>query len=83
MLPDDPGSRKLVSLTVETSNIASLRRHARHSAAVRVGTGTGWCLRYATTSVAVPLAAGRVLHVTGTCRAAARFAARAIPRLGS
>jgi len=76
------GSRATrLTLTVETVSLAALRRSARHSKTVRVGGRIGYCLRYAATSVAVPLTRGRVLHVSGPCAVATRFAAVAAPRV--
>lgn len=72
---------RVVTVVVEKTRFASLRRHARKASRIRVAGHAGWCLRYGSTSVAVRLAAGRVLHVTGPCAVAARFAARALRRV--
>ena len=50
---------------------------------MQVGSGTGWCLDYGSTSVATPLSDGRVLQVTGPCALAGRFAAKALEELSS
>lgn len=75
------GSARQVTLVVESTRLASLRRHARKTSEVRVAGHAGWCLRYESTSVVVPLTGGRVLHVTGPCDVAARFAGQALPRV--
>jgi hypothetical protein len=75
------GSERELTLVVESTSLTSLRRHARRASRVQPAGHPGWCLRYESTSVAVPLAGGRVLHVTGPCVTAARFAAEALPRL--
>jgi hypothetical protein len=75
------GSKRQVTLVIENTRLASLRGHARKASRVRVAGHLGWCLRYESTSVAVPLGDGRVLHVTGPCATAARFAARALPHV--
>jgi hypothetical protein len=75
------GSERQVTLVVEHTRLASLRRHARRAFRVQPVGHAGWCLRYESTSVAVPLAGGRVLSVTGPCVTAARFAAQALPRI--
>lgn len=75
------GSKRQVTLTVENIPLTSLRGHARKASRVQVAGHVGWCLRYEATSVAVPLTGGRVLHVTGACDVAARFAALAMPHV--
>ena len=75
------GSAKQVTLVVESTRLASLRKHARKADPVRVAGHTGWCLHYESSSIAVPLAGGRVLHAMGPCAEAARFAALALPRV--
>lgn len=75
------GSKQQVTLVIENTRLTSLRGHARKASRIQVAGQTGWCLRYESTSVAVSLADGRVLHVTGPCTAAARFAALALPHV--
>ena len=72
------GSQQQVTLTLESVRLASLRRHARSASSIQVAGHAGWCLHYESTSVAVPLADGRLLHVTGPCATASRLAARAL-----
>jgi hypothetical protein len=78
-----PGTKRLITLVVERVSLASLRNHASAATRVAAAGRDGWCLRYASTSVVVPLAEGNVLNVTGPCGIATRFAARAIPRIAS
>jgi hypothetical protein len=68
----------MVTLVVERTSLAALRREASGARAVEVGSRSGWCLRYGSGAVVVPLSDGTVLHVTGPCPLAARFAARAL-----
>jgi hypothetical protein len=76
------GSRsEQITLVVGSTPLGSLRRHARQASRVSVAGRTGWCLRYGSTSVGVPLGGGRALHVTGPCGTATRFAARALRHL--
>jgi hypothetical protein len=72
------GSKRQVTLAVERLDLAGLRHQARSAPRIRVGSKSGWCLHYDSTSVAVPLTDGRVLDVTGSCAVAAHFAARAL-----
>jgi hypothetical protein len=74
-------SNRQVTLVVERIDFAALRRRAAGAPRIRVGRRAGWCLHYGSTSVAVPLAGGRVLDVTGPCPIAARFAARGLDRM--
>ncbi|HEY0318076.1 MAG TPA: DUF3558 family protein [Solirubrobacterales bacterium] len=75
------GSELQLTLVVESTSLASLRRHARRASPVEPAGHPGWCLLYESTAVAVPLAGGRVLHVTGPCDTAARLAAEALPHV--
>jgi hypothetical protein len=74
-------SKRQVTLVVERIDFAALRRRAVSAPRIRVGRRSAWCLHYGSTSVAVPLADGRVLDVTGPCPIAARFAARGLGRI--
>lgn len=78
-----PGSTQVMTLVVEHISLQGLRNQAKTANRVTVAGRAGWCLRYGSTSVAVPLAEGNVLAVTGPCADAARFAARALPRISS
>jgi hypothetical protein len=75
------GSMPQVTVALEQTSFQSLRSHASRATRVAVGSTAGWCLSYGSTSVAVPVAEGRVLRVTGPCRLAARFAAGALLRI--
>jgi hypothetical protein len=72
-----------VTLAIESTRLSSLRGHARGTSQIQIGGKTGWCLRYGSTSVAVPLSGGRVLHTTGPCATAGRFAALALHAIAS
>jgi predicted small secreted protein len=80
---ETPESKRVMTLVVERISLPSLRNHASAVTRVAVAGRAGWCLRYQSTSLVVPLAEGNVLNVTGPCKAATRFAARAIPRIAS
>jgi hypothetical protein len=71
-------AERTITVVIERASLAALRRGASSARPVAVGSRSGWCLRYGSTSVAVPLSAGSVLHVTGPCPLAARFAAQAL-----
>jgi hypothetical protein len=69
-----------ITVVVERTSFAALRRRASRATRVQVGERFGWCLRYASSAVVVPLADESVVHVTGPCALAARFAALAVGR---
>jgi hypothetical protein len=72
------GSGREVTMVVMETSLRPLREGARHSTAVRIGSHTGYCLRYQSTSVVVAVPKHRVLQVTGSCQAGVRFAAIAL-----
>ncbi len=75
------GSTEQVTMVVEDNHVAGLRSHARNASSVQVAGKTGWCLHYGATSIVVPVADGVVLHVTGPCAVASRFATQALPQV--
>ncbi|MGH2975979.1 MAG: DUF3558 family protein [Solirubrobacterales bacterium] len=72
------GSTEVMTLAVERTSLPSLRNRAKTANRVTVAGRDAWCLHYGSTSVAVPLAEGNVLRVTGPCETAMRFAAGAL-----
>lgn len=77
------GSGPQMTLVLERTSLAGLRRNAAEAKPVSIGSSSGWCLRYGGTSVVTALPDGNVLHVTGPCTLAARFAAQALGQLSS
>jgi hypothetical protein len=73
--------QRVMTLTVERISLPSLRNHASAATRVALAGRVGWCLRYESTSLVVPLREGNVLNVTGPCPDATRLAVRAIPRI--
>jgi hypothetical protein len=67
-----------ITLVIEQTSFSRLRRRASRATRMWVGSRSGWCLRFSSPSVAVPLAGGSVLNVNGPCGVAARFAALAV-----
>lgn len=70
-----------VTLAVESQSLQRIVGHSRSLARVRVHGHAGRCVKYGSVMMYVPLAGGRVLNVTAACPIAARFAAKALPRL--
>ena len=77
------GSGPQMTLVVERTNLAGLRRNASEAKRMQVGGSSGWCLRYGSTGVVASLPDGNVLHVTGPCALASRFAAQALERISA
>jgi Protein of unknown function (DUF3558) len=75
------GSGPQMTLVVEQTSLPGLKRNAAQATPMQVGGTSGWCLRYGSTSVVASLPDGSVLHVTGPCALAARFAAQALGQL--
>ena len=74
---------RAVTLAVEARDFEAIRRGSRPLARVRVDDRNGYCVEYGSVMMYVPLASGRVLNITAPCTIAARFAAKALPRLAS
>lgn len=75
------GKGPQMTLVVERTSLAGLRHQAATATRMPVGGDSGWCLQYGSTSVVTQLPDGSVLHVTGPCNLAARFAGRALSRI--
>jgi hypothetical protein len=75
------GTKRYLSLAVESLSFSSVRRHSRVVARRPVRGRTAYCVRYGTVTTFVPLSHSRVLNITASCGIAARFAARALPRV--
>jgi hypothetical protein len=75
------GSGPQMTLVVERTDLGGLRRNASEAKPMQVGGSSGWCVRYGSTGVVAALPDGDVLHVTGPCALASRFAAKALERI--
>ena len=74
-------ARSYVTMTVEATRFAAIRRHSRTLSKRRIAGHTAYCVRYGQVASYVPLSRGRLLHITASCPVGARFAAKALPRL--
>jgi hypothetical protein len=72
------GSGPQITVVIEQTSLAGLRREASEATRLQVGNRSGWCIDHGSTSVAVPLEKGGVLRVNGPCALASRFAALAV-----
>jgi hypothetical protein len=70
-----------VTVAVQTLNFAKLRKQIRNAHTVSIASRTAYCGTYGKPMLYLPLAGGRVLSIAAPCGMAARFAAKAAPRL--
>ena len=75
-------AKTFVTVTVEPARSSALRQpHRGGVIRLTLAGHRAYCVRYGTLIMLVPLSGGRVLNVTAPCPIAARFAAKALPRL--
>ena len=72
---------RTITLVVEDNSVAQLRKSARKATKVDLGSKTGWCIKYQSTSVIVGISEGRVLRADGPCQAGVRFVSKALRRI--
>lgn len=75
------GSGPQMTLVVERTSLNGLKRDAASATPMQLGGAAGWCLHYGSAAVVASLPDGNVLHVTGPCGLASRFAAQALERI--
>jgi hypothetical protein len=76
------GSKNFVTVTVASTDFATIRARIRNRTQLDVSGHTSYCGTYGQPTVFVPLADGRVLTVTAPCATGTLFAAKALSRLG-
>ena len=76
-------SRQAVTLSVLHMAVAPATRNSRGVVKATVGGHRAYCVNSGGLKMLVPLSNGRVLSVTAACPIAARFAAKALARLGN
>jgi hypothetical protein len=75
------GSGREVTMVVMETPLQPLIKGARSAHAMTVAGHPAWCLQYESGSVVADVGEGRVLQVSGSCAAATRFAAAAVPHI--
>ncbi len=75
------GAKNRITVTVESINVAAIKRHIRKRTQLNVSGRTAYCGTYGQPTTFVPLAGGRALAVTAPCAIGIRFAAKALPRV--
>ena len=73
-------SGQQITVSVQATNLAAVKRGLRHPTQVTVAGHPAYCGVYGQTMTYVPLSKG-VLDITGPCPIAARFAETALTRL--
>ena len=71
----------LVTIAVQSADIADLKRQLRRVRPVAVASKRGYCGRVGRPVLYVPLSGGRVLTIAASCATAQRFATTALTRL--
>jgi hypothetical protein len=75
------GSGREVTMVVMETPLQPLIKGARSAHTLTVAGHPAWCLQYESGSVVAAVGGGRILQVSGSCPAATRFAAAAVPRI--
>jgi hypothetical protein len=77
------GARTFVTLAVETVDFALIKPRIRHRTRIDVAGHTGYCGVYGQPATLVPLADGKVLNVTASCKIGTLFSVKALSRLNT
>jgi hypothetical protein len=75
------GSGREVTMVVMETPLQPLVKGARSAHSLTLAGHQAWCLRYEGDSVVADVGEGRVLQVSGSCPAATRLAAAALPHV--
>lgn len=75
------GSNSQVTVSIESASFAQVTHQMSKKTRVDVGSRQAYCGTLGTAMLYVPVAMGRVLHVTAPCRVAQHFASLALSRL--
>ncbi len=75
------GSGREVTVVLSEVPLRPILKGARNTKTMTIAGHAAYCVRYQTTSVVAGVGKGRVLQITGSCQAAASFAAYAIPKI--
>jgi len=75
------GSGREITVVLSEARLKPILSGARNARPMTIAGHRAYCVRYETTSVVAGVGKGRVLQITGSCQAASRFAALAIPKI--
>jgi hypothetical protein len=75
-------AKTLITLALQPMSLSAARRRGTKLTRVALRGHKAVCLNYGSLVTLVPLGGGKVLNVTGPCPIGARFASRALARLG-
>jgi hypothetical protein len=76
------GSKRLVTVALQHSELSAGQRSGKQVVRVNLRGHKAYCLKQGTLMMLVPLRDGQVLNVSAACPIAARFATKALARLG-
>jgi hypothetical protein len=75
------GSGREITVVLSEVPLKPIITGARNAKPMTIAGHHAYCVRYEKTSIVASVNKGRVLQITGSCQAAARFAALAIPKI--
>lgn len=75
-------TKRLITVALQHVRLTAAQRRGKQVVRVNVAGHKGYCLKQGTLMMLVPLRDGQVLNVSAACPIAARFATKALARLG-
>jgi hypothetical protein len=75
-------AKRFITLAVQSTGLTATKRRGRDLIRVTLRGHKAYCQKYGSLMTVVPLRGGKVLSITGPCPIAARFASKALTRLG-
>jgi hypothetical protein len=70
-----------ITVTIESQSLSQVTHRMGSAQQLSVGTRRGYCGRLGSEMLYLPLASGKLLHITAPCSIAQQFAARALTRV--
>jgi hypothetical protein len=75
-------TKRLITVALQHTRLTAAQQRGKQVVRVNVAGHKGYCLKQGTLMMLVPLRDGQVLNVSAACPIAARFATKALARLG-
>ena len=75
-------TKRLITVALQHARLTAAQQRGKQVVRVNVAGHKGYCLMQGTLMMLVPLRDGQVLNVSAACPIAARFATKALARLG-
>jgi hypothetical protein len=77
------GAKSEITVSIESLSMAQINRNMRQTQSLNVGTHKAYCGRLGSQTLYLPLASGKLLHITAPCSIAQQFAAHALTRIAA